>query len=30
MNSNVTILNEEKKKGGSFFKKLFSFKTGNA
>lgn len=30
MDSNLTIIGEEKKKGGSFFKKLFSFKNGNA
>jgi hypothetical protein len=30
MNSNLTMIGEEKKKGGSFFKKLFSFKGSNA
>jgi hypothetical protein len=30
MDSNTTIIGEEKKRGGSFLKKLFSFKNGNA
>ena len=30
MDSNTTIIGEEKKRGGSFIKKLFSFKNGKA